>query len=109
MDKRALIGIALSVLVLVAYQQYINYFYGAPPAGTAPAPSATGGGEKAPAPQTPSTPPSPAPLPAVATGAANKAAAKQPAKEITVATDQYSAVFTTHGGRLKSFKFKKFH
>ncbi|HEX9453639.1 MAG TPA: membrane protein insertase YidC [Candidatus Binatia bacterium] len=109
MDKRALIGIALSVLVLVAYQQYINYFYGAPPTGSASAPSVTGVDEKAPAPQTPSAPPSPATPPAVTTAAANKVAAKQPAKEITVETDQYSAVFTTHGARLKSFKFKNFH
>jgi membrane protein insertase, YidC/Oxa1 family, N-terminal domain len=30
------------------------------------------------------------------------------AKEITVETDHYIAVFTTQGARLKSFKFKKY-
>ena len=30
MDKRALIGIALSILVLVVYQQLVNYYYPTP-------------------------------------------------------------------------------
>ena len=36
MDKRALIGIALSVLVLVGYQEFISRYYGPPPASQAP-------------------------------------------------------------------------
>jgi YidC/Oxa1 family membrane protein insertase len=109
MDKRALIGIALSVLVLVAYQQYINYFYGAPPSGSAPAPSVTGGSEKTPAPPAPSAAPTPAAAPATTAAGADKTTVSQPGKELTVETDQYIAVFTTHGARLKSFKFKNFH
>src|SRR5204863_2255628 len=102
MDKRAIIGIALSILVLVVYQQLMTHFYG--PSPSAPEAEKSGDEEKAPdpAPNTvpssePSVPASPAALPASRSG-----------KEITVETDNYIAVFTTQGARLKSFKFKKF-
>src|SRR6266480_4894028 len=102
MDKRAIIGIALSILVLVVYQQLMTHFYGPPP--SAPEAEKSGDEEKAPdpAPNTapssaPSVPAPPAALPA-----------SRSAKEITVETDNYIAVFTTQGARLKSFKFKKF-
>jgi len=36
MDKRALIGIGLSILVLVVYQQVVTYFYGPPTTVSAP-------------------------------------------------------------------------
>ena len=36
MDKRALIGIALSILVLVVYQQLVTHFYGPPPSAPIP-------------------------------------------------------------------------
>jgi len=104
MDKRALIGIALSILVLVVYQQMVNYYYPTP--ATAPAPvEVKSDGEKAtspaaPAAATPTLAPAPTPPVEIPPG--------QPAKEITVETDNYLAVFTTHGARLKSFKFKKF-
>jgi len=103
MDKRALIGIALSVLVLVAYQQFINYYYGPPPAvSPAPATVKSEGEKTAPA----TEPAQPAQLPhPVKPG---EIPAGQPAKEITVDSDNYVAVFTTHGARLKSFKFKKY-
>jgi YidC/Oxa1 family membrane protein insertase len=106
MDKRALIGIALSVLVLVAYQEFITRYYGAPPAGPAPA-----SGTKEPPP--PSAVQAPAP-PAVASSTAPAVAPVppaqplQPAKDIQVETDHYVAVFTTQGGRLKSFKLKNY-
>src|SRR6266576_3893626 len=102
MDKRAIIGIALSILVLVVYQQLMTHFYG--PSPSAPEAEKSGDEEKAPdpAPNTapssaPSVPAPPAALPA-----------SRSAKEITVETDHYIAVFTTQGARLKSFKFKKY-
>ena len=103
MDKRAIIGIALSILVLVVYQQLVTHFYGPPPSASAPD-TEKGGPEKATTPAqntalspAPSMPAAPAALPASRSG-----------KEITVETDNYIAVFTTQGARLKSFKFKKF-
>ena len=106
MDKRALIGIALSILVLVVYQQLVNYYYPTPV--TVPAPvDVKSDGEKA---AVDATPPSTTPAPA--TTPAPTAPVEIPsgllAKEITVETDNYLAVFTTQGARLKSFKFKKY-
>lgn len=106
MDKRALIGIALSILVLVVYQQMVSYYYPTP--ATAPAPvEVKSDGEKA---TSPAAPPSatPTPAPASAPTPPIEIPHGQPAKEIMVETDNYLAVFTTHGARLKSFKFKKF-
>ena len=106
MDKRALIGIALSILVLVVYQQLVNYYYPTPV--TVPAPvDVKSDGEKAPADGTPPTT-TPAPATTPAATAPVEIPSGQSAKEITVETDNYLAVFTTHGARLKSFKFKKY-
>src|SRR6266404_2044403 len=103
MDKRAIIGIALSILVLVVYQQLVTHFYGPPPTTSAPE-TEKGGPEKATTPEQ-NTAPSPAPsMPAAPTALP----ASRSGKEITVETDNYIAVFTTQGARLKSFKFKKF-
>lgn len=101
MDKRAIIGIALSIFVLVVYQQLVSHFYPTPtpeqvaeksapttevaPAETKAAPAAT---------------PAPSPAAEIPSG--------QPARELKVETDNYIAVFTTRGARLKSFKFKKY-
>jgi YidC/Oxa1 family membrane protein insertase len=102
MDKRALIGIGLSILVLVVYQQVVTYFYGPPPTVSAPEvernkPETTEPRENS-APTAPSVPPA----------ASEAAVAAASAKEITVETENYRAVFTTAGARLKSFKFKKY-
>jgi YidC/Oxa1 family membrane protein insertase len=103
MDKRAIIGIALSILVLVVYQQLVTHFYGPPPTASAPE-TEKGGPEKATTPEQ-NTAPSPAPSMPAAPAALP---ASRSGKEITVETDNYIAVFTTQGARLKSFKFKKF-
>lgn len=104
MDKRALIGITLSVLVLIGYQQFINYYYGpAPTDGPAPA-SVKSDADKTSAPlAAPSTI-----TVAPAQAAPVEIAAGQSGKDLKVETDSYLAVFTTHGARLKSFKFKNF-
>src|SRR6185437_1572652 len=102
MDKRALIGIALSIFVLVAYQTIVTHFYGAPPSSVAPE-------NQSPQPPTAEVPDAAAPAPAAPK--IDAPPALPPAKgtkEITVDTDNYIAVFTTQGARLKSFKFKKY-
>jgi YidC/Oxa1 family membrane protein insertase len=105
MDKRAIIGIALSILVLVVYQQFISWYYGIPAEGQAPIAEKNGAERFA-------APAQPAPAPSASAPAAQpippRVAAAQAAKEITVETDNYVAVFTTYGARLKSFKLKKY-
>lgn len=102
MDKRAILGIALSILVLVVYQDLISRFY---PPPTAPAPISEKNGTKtteaAPEPKglAPAAAPQP-PQPKIPSG--------QSARDIKVETENYIAVFTTAGARLKSFKFKKY-
>ncbi len=102
MDKRALIGIALSILVLIVYQQLMVHFYGSPPTSTAPEAEKTRPEtiapkqEANPAAAVPMAPPAPAVL------------AHASAKDITVDTENYIAVFTTQGARLKSFKLKHY-
>ena len=105
MDKRAIIGIALSILVLIGYQTLVTWYYGSPP--TSPAPMAEKVGEEKAAPTAPTAPAaSTAVLPSQA--AAGEISSSKAAKDITVDTENYIAVFTTQGARLKSFKFKKF-
>ena len=107
MDKRALIGIALSVLVLVGYQEFISRYYGPPPTVQAPVAekmeAAPSGNTAAPSGATPA-----APTAVTAQVAPAIAPPSQTARNIQVETDNYIAVFTSHGARLKSFQFKNF-
>jgi YidC/Oxa1 family membrane protein insertase len=99
MEKRAFLAIALSLLVLVLYQEWISRQYPTPP----PQPPAEQKTEAAKAPTADSVAPSapteikPAPTPA----------GKQ-IQDIRVETDNYVALFTNQGARLKSFKFKHY-
>lgn len=105
MDKRSLIAIALSILILIAYQEFIAYFY--PPT-------------RSPAPQHPteSFPPVPAaPLAQPAdkaketTGSASSVGtgtSALPEQNITVENEVYTAIFTSRGGRLKSLTLKRY-
>jgi YidC/Oxa1 family membrane protein insertase len=98
MEKRAFLAVALSLLVLVVYQEWVARYYGTPPPPP-PAPQT----EKPAAPTAPPPPVQPqsmAPAPPPANG--------QQAREIKVETDYYVALFTTQGARLKSFKFKNY-
>jgi YidC/Oxa1 family membrane protein insertase len=106
MDKRAIIGIALSILVLVVYQEVVTRYYGPPPAGPASPTEKNNGVEKVPAP--PQTSPAPAASVPKAQPVPAPVSAARGAKDVTVETDNYVAVFTTQGARLKSFKLKKF-
>jgi YidC/Oxa1 family membrane protein insertase len=99
MEKRAFIAVALSLLILVLYQEWVSRYYGAPPS-QAPA---TKEAEK------PAPSPAPAlPAPAEAPPSTLTSSGEQPGREIKVDTDKYVAIFSTQGARLKSFKLKKY-
>jgi len=104
MDKRAIFGIALSILVLVVYQDLVSRFF-PPPVPAAPTTSESKDAVKAP--DTNAVKESPAAT-AVAQAVPAELPNRQSAREIKVETENYKAVFTTQGGRLKSFKFKKY-
>jgi YidC/Oxa1 family membrane protein insertase len=107
MEKNLILAIALSVAILVGY----NYLFPPPKPMpvTAPAPvqapvqpkPGAKGGNPAPAAQTPAAL---APSPVSTLPQASAA----PAKEIKIETSLYSAVITTRGGTLISFKLKKY-
>jgi YidC/Oxa1 family membrane protein insertase len=118
MEKRVLLAVVLSFVVLYGYQAM---FPPPKPTGTsgagATAPTASTGAQ-APA----STPPAattPSPAPAAPSPAAPPAAAEQPAsaplvaaaaeRDITFENEQVRAVFTTRGGALKSWGLKNYH
>jgi len=101
MEKRVFLAIFLSFAILAIYQYYFvpapkpvqTTQTGAPPAVTAPtpAPAAPAGTPAAPAPA------SAAPL-----------VGDKEARDVTVDTDTVTAVFTTRGAALKSWKLKKY-
>jgi YidC/Oxa1 family membrane protein insertase len=103
MDKRTILAIVLSILVLFTYQT----FFVKPPPPKKPAVATTETPAAAPAAKKDSgvAPVQKAPI-------ATKLAAAPaivPEKDITVETKLYRAVFTTKGGTLKSFKLKEYH
>src|SRR5262245_20264577 len=105
MDKRTIIGIALSIVVLIGYQALVTWYYGPPPTTTTPVVEKVGEEKSA-----PSGPPQPAPS-APAAPSQSPAAQVSPSAavhDIKVDTEKYTAIFTSQGARLKSFKFKKF-
>jgi len=94
-------------MVLVGYQQLMNYYYGPPPTGQAPV------AEKSEAVTPAATPAQPAAAPAAPTAVTAQVAPAvvkpgQEAKLVQVETDNYIAIFTSHGARLKSFQFKNY-
>ena len=98
MDKRAFLAIALSILILVIYQEWMTRYYGTPTV----------------APEAEKKEPDRAPVaepPVLAAPPQTKPVAvpvSREAKDIRVETDNYIALFTNQGARLKSFKFKKY-
>lgn len=102
MEKRAFIAIALSLLVLILYQEWITRQYA--PTPPVPAPEA-----ERPLPPQPKAPAAIAPAPpAPAQARPSQTPAFQPIKDIRVETDNYVALFTSQGARLKSFQFKHY-
>ena len=98
MERRALIALALSFAVFMAF----IYYGEKTKSPTAPLPAT----------QTPAAPlTAPAPVPSTAAArptAPGKPQAARPAKEVVVDTPSFKAVFTELGGRLKSFQLKKY-
>lgn len=116
MDRRTLLFVAISVAIIILYQEFVLKRY-APAPVPSDAPTAT---ERGPS-QT-----EPPAASAVAAGAAPAATGTAPATDevapllpetkskpvegqrITVETDLYTAVFTTVGGRLEDFRLKDY-
>jgi YidC/Oxa1 family membrane protein insertase len=98
MEKRAFLAILLSLLILVVWQEWISRYYPAPPETQPPAQQPAPKSSPSPQPPAPAATPS-APAPPVAA---------QAAKEVRVETDDYVAVFTSQGARLKSYQFKHY-
>lgn len=111
MDKRSLLAIVLSIIVVFIFQ---TFFLKPPPpkepgavstqdVTTKPAATTLATQNKTPAPERKALPKArPATAPATAPAIAQ-------AREITVDARFYTAVFTTKGGTLKSFKLKGYH
>jgi YidC/Oxa1 family membrane protein insertase len=101
MEKRALIAVAISVAILVLYQEVVlRRLYPPPPPGeeqVSEAPTA----EPTPAPLAPEAVPESAPP-------ANRPRPAAAARHITVETELYKAVFTSAGARLESLQLKKY-
>src|SRR3989304_3091990 len=103
MDKRTLLAIALSILILVIHQEWVTRYYGPPPS---PPPEVTKEAEKPAAADGAAVPPT-APAP-TKQGVPVELPAAKSTKDVRVETDNYIAVFTTLGARLKSFKLKHY-
>lgn len=99
MEKRALIAVVISLIILVLYQEWMARYYTPP---QAPVPEAQPEKASAPPAPTPEIRPQPAPPPRLATSQ------PQAAKEIRVESDDYIAIFTSQGARLKSFSLKHY-
>src|SRR5918995_2247716 len=98
MEKRAFLAIALSLLVLVLYQEWISRQYPTP----LPQPPAEQKTEARKPTAESVTPSAPAEIKSVPTPAGKEV------QDIRVETDNYIALFTNQGARLKSFKFKHY-
>jgi YidC/Oxa1 family membrane protein insertase len=100
MERRALIALALSFVVFLAFIYYGQMLHKpVPTEAPASAPAAK------PAVPAPAPAARPAPVPAAAPPAA---ASARPARDVVVETPLFKAVFTEAGARLKSFQLKKY-
>jgi YidC/Oxa1 family membrane protein insertase len=96
MEKRALLAVVLSLLILIIYQEWIGRRYETPPQPPQ---------EKNQAEKTGVLPQS---QPKLQGSRAMAPARDQAAKQIRVETDHYVAVFTNRGARLKSLTLKHY-
>ncbi len=105
--SRLLIAILLSLGLVFVYQELVlKRMYPPPKPGQQQIPNATASGAIVGANGQPTTPAPPVFVPPLA--AALAGTSKAPEKLIEVDTDLYKAVFTTHGGRLKSLQLKQY-
>jgi YidC/Oxa1 family membrane protein insertase len=107
MERRVLLAIFLSFLVLYAYQAFLS-----PPGKKVPAPTAAPGAPRgAKAPSTGEAGPDPLALPAGDASVQRSAApvlAESQEHDILVETDLVVATFTNRGAHLKSWRLKKY-
>ena len=109
MDKRTLLAVVLSIIVLLVYQN----FFVKPPVKTAPVPTqqeATIASQAAkPAPAATAAAPAAATIQTATTGRIAAApAVTGTERDVIVETPLYRAVFTTRGAALKSFQLKQY-
>ena len=109
MDKRTLLAVVLSIIVLLVYQN----FFVKPPVKTAPVPTqqeATVASQAAkPAPAATAAAPAAATIQTATMGRIAAApAVTGTEREVIVETPLYRAVFTTRGAALKSFQLKQY-
>lgn len=99
MEKRVFLAIFLSFGVLALYQA----FFAPPPTKPAQPSAASSAPAPSPAPAAPAPPLAPPTAPSAAA-----AVTGSEARDVTVETDTVSAVFTTKGGALKSWRLKRY-
>jgi YidC/Oxa1 family membrane protein insertase len=105
MERRALIAVVLSLLILIVYQEVVlKRIYPPPPPGAPGAPEALPG---EPAEELPPLAVEPAKPAAPSMAEAVPAVPAVQGRRITVETDVYAAEFTTAGARLTSLRLKK--
>jgi len=97
MEKRALIAVVLSLLILIVYQEWVGRMYAPPP----PSQKDEKKTENIAAPL-------PKPQPTLQEAKPVGRASQEKIKEIRVETDHYIALFTNKGARLKSFTLKHY-
>ncbi|MCX5824560.1 MAG: membrane protein insertase YidC [Deltaproteobacteria bacterium] len=106
MDKRTLLAVVLSVVVLMVYQN----FFAKPPVKTAPAPTQQAASVSSQAP--PADPGKTSAPTTVQTAMTGRLAAAQAVtgaeRDVIVETPLYRAVLTTRGAALKSFQLKQY-
>ncbi|MFH1138714.1 MAG: membrane protein insertase YidC [Pseudomonadota bacterium] len=104
MEKRALIAFVLSMLVFIGWSYFFSPTTQPPTSPPTQAENETGPGPvAAPAGQTAATPAAP-----TAATLSSPAVADRPARDVTVKTKLFTAVFTEMGGRLKSLTVNKY-
>ena len=104
MDKRSFLAVILSLLVLFVYQALVSHFYPSPPPSTRnPFPPQA---ESPPSIPTPTT--ERPPQVQLSPQGSSSAVISSEAREITVENEVYRAVFTSAGGRIKSFRLKQY-
>jgi YidC/Oxa1 family membrane protein insertase len=113
MERRALLAIVLSVLILVLYQELVLKRYFPPPSETAPEAVGTPeSGAKPPLAAPPAGAPAKEGPESAATqglraGVGSEVVSVQ-GRDVVVETDLYKAVLSTAGARLKSFRLKHY-
>jgi YidC/Oxa1 family membrane protein insertase len=113
---RLILAVVLSLGLILVYQLLVLKRISPPPSQPQPVKTAAPGQSAAAVPSTEASAgatvaasPVPAVVGTVAAASLQPAAPSGPERLITVETDQYVASITTHGGRIKSFRLKRYN